>query len=48
MNGTNPKEGKIKIINFIDNNKKIICENYCKQVITDKPSWITEIDDFFK
>ncbi len=48
MDGKNPKEEKTKIIDFIDDNKKIICANYCKQIITDKPSWILEIDEFFK
>lgn len=46
--GKNPKADKQAIINFINSNKKDICERYCSSEITFKPNWITKLEDFFK
>jgi energy-coupling factor transporter ATP-binding protein EcfA2 len=44
----NPSHEKTKIINFINNHKKEICQNYCGIDNIPKPEWINEIEDFFK
>ncbi len=43
----NPRIQKEIITEFIDKNKKIICDTYCTQEITEKPEWIRIIEDFF-
>ena len=45
--GKNSNRLKDKIVEFIDNNKKLICRNYCKQTIEGKPDWIKEIERFY-
>lgn len=44
----NPSKDKDKIINFIDQNKKEICKNYCNISEIAKPEWIIKIEEFFK
>lgn len=48
--GENPKNFKDKISEFIDSNKKNICDKYCECEIEidDKPEWITKIEKFFQ
>lgn len=46
-NGENPRIEKEKIIQFIDTNKLLICQNYCLQNIDNKPNWINKIEEFF-
>ena len=43
----NPRIDKEIITEFIDKNKKAICDNYCEQEITDKPNWVNKIEAFF-
>ena len=45
--GKNPNRLKDQIVNFIEGNKKLICDNYCKLTIEDKPEWITKIEEFY-
>jgi ABC-type cobalamin/Fe3+-siderophores transport system ATPase subunit len=45
--GKNPNRLKDKIVEFIDDNKKLICDNYCKQNINGKPEWISKIEKFY-
>lgn len=45
--GKNPNRLKDKIVEFIDGNKKLICDNYCKQTIDSKPEWIKKIEKFY-
>lgn len=45
--GKNPNRLKDKIVEFIDDNKKLICDNYCKQTIDGKPEWISKIEKFY-
>ena len=43
----NPKHLKDLIAKYIDDNKKAICNEYCKIEGIDKPKWIEEIESFF-
>jgi len=43
----NPSKEKDKIIDFINENKKEICKNYCNASEIPKPEWITKIEEFF-
>lgn len=43
----NPKHLKDLIGTFIDDNKKLICKEYCKLENLEKPKWISEIEKFF-
>lgn len=43
----NPKHLKEKIAQFIDNNKKIICGEYCDLPKLEKPKWISDLEIFF-
>ncbi len=43
----NPRIHKEIISEFIDKNKKLICDSYCAQEITGKPNWINKIEEFF-
>lgn len=43
----NPQKEKEKIIEFINKNKKMICDNYCSLDIIIKPKWISTIENYF-
>jgi len=46
--GKNPNMHKRMIIEFINANKKDICNRYCNREITNKPEWISKLEEFFK
>lgn len=44
----NPKHLKDQLHKFIDRNKARICDLYCEQEISEKPDWITKIEEYLQ
>lgn len=43
----NQRKQKQIIVEFINKNKSIICDNYCNLNITESLGWVNEIEDYF-
>lgn len=46
QNGKTVRENKEILNQFVDKNKKLICENYCNLESETSPNWVLEIDKF--